>query len=339
MPATADAGSAVAAGGALAEVDALVAANRAERTAERDVELVAARRRAVAELRSLPRAPVAPVATDPFPGVEGIPEVGPEDLDAEVLAGAIAHHGSVIVRGLLDPGTAVRIRDDVDRAFAAHRAEVAGAPPEEVAPWCVLMDDCDAGSCLGVVRSWVLERGGISVGEAPPLLFEVLEAYRDAGLLEVISDHLGGRPVIDPGKVTARKVAPVIDMADWHQDGAFFGTAVRTVNVWTALTRCGGDSDAPGIEIVPRRLDDVVETGTDEANYGWSVGDAAVRRIMGGRPTAEPLFEPGDAVLFDHLNLHRTISRVGHVRDRYAIEAWFFSPTDHPKGSQTFLAV
>ena len=46
----------------------------------------------------------------------------------------------------------------------------------------------------------------------------------------------------------------------WHQDGAFMGD-VRALNLWLSLSRCGDES--PGLDIVPRRLDDLVATTTE----------------------------------------------------------------------------
>ena len=42
-----------------------------------------------------------------------------------------------------------------------------------------------------------------------------------------------------------------------------------------------------------------------------------------------PVFEAGDALLFDHLFLHRTAVDPGMTRDRYAVEAWFLAPSTY----------
>ncbi len=42
------------------------------------------------------------------------------------------------------------------------------------------------------------------------------------------------------------------------------------------------------------------------------------------------LFEPGDAVLFDHFCLHRTAVGEGMTEDRYATETWCFAPSVYP---------
>ena len=41
-------------------------------------------------------------------------------------------------------------------------------------------------------------------------------------------------------------------------------------------------------------------------------------------------FLPGDALLFDHLFLHRTGAPPGIRKPRYAIESWFFAPSAYP---------
>ena len=45
---------------------------------------------------------------------------------------------------------------------------------------------------------------------------------------------------------------------------------------------------------------------------------------------ARPIFEPGDALLFDHLCLHRTAVGPGMTEDRYATETWSFAPSVYP---------
>jgi hypothetical protein len=43
-----------------------------------------------------------------------------------------------------------------------------------------------------------------------------------------------------------------------------------------------------------------------------------------------PIFEPGDAVLFDHLCLHRTAAEPDMPKLRYATETWCFAPSSFP---------
>ena len=41
--------------------------------------------------------------------------------------------------------------------------------------------------------------------------------------------------------------------------------AVRSLDLWLSLSHCG--DEAPGIDLVPRRLDELVPTGGDEATF------------------------------------------------------------------------
>ena len=109
------------------------------------------------------------------------------------------------------------------------------------------------------------------------------------------------------------------------------GTSLRTVNVWIALTDCGGpDSDAPALDVVPRRFDDLVERGTHGALFDTFVGQAVVEREAGVLGIERPRFAAGDALLFDDLFLHATAVTPSMTKERYAIESWFFAPSSFP---------
>ncbi len=161
------------------------------------------------------------------------------------------------------------------------------------------------------------------------MLYELLEVIDDTGVGALIAEHLGERPALSANKCTLRRV-PITTNTDWHQDGAFLGEQVRTIDLWLALSHCG--SDAPGLDIVPRRIDHVVETGTEGAYFDWSVSPAVVAEVAGDVEVIRPVFEPGDALLFDHLLLHRTAAGPEMTRERYAIETWFFAPSAYPNG-------
>jgi hypothetical protein len=105
---------------------------------------------------------------------------------------------------------------------------------------------------------------------------------------------------------------------------------VRSVNFWLSLAHCG--RDAPGLDIVPRRLDRVVETGTHGAHFDWAVGPDLATEVAGDASVVRPLFGPGDALLFDHLMLHRTASTPEMSMERHAMETWFFAPSTYPDG-------
>jgi hypothetical protein len=123
-----------------------------------------------------------------------------------------------------------------------------------------------------------------------------------------------------------RKVEPST-LGAWHQDGAFMGD-VRSVNLWLSLSHCG--DVAPGLDIVPRRLDHLVPTGTEGAFLKDQVSPAMAEAAAEGMPIVRPVFEPGDAVLFDELCLHQTGADPSMPSTRFAVECWFFGGSAFP---------
>jgi hypothetical protein len=103
---------------------------------------------------------------------------------------------------------------------------------------------------------------------------------------------------------------------------------VKALNLWLALSHCG--DDAPGLDLVPRRLESHVRTETDEAMMTNQVSQRIAEEAAGGRPIVRPIFEPGDAILFDELFLHKTASEPSMRRPRYAVENWFFGASAFP---------
>ena len=111
----------------------------------------------------------------------------------------------------------------------------------------------------------------------------------------------------------------------WHQDGSFLNSDVRTMNVWIALSKCGGDYPSPALEVAPFRIPEVLPTeGLFSPN---ALSFDLVEEITTEIPTVVPAFDPGDAILFDELFLHRTHVNPKMIEDRYALECWFFAPS------------
>jgi Phytanoyl-CoA dioxygenase (PhyH) len=310
----------------LAEIDALSSANRSRRRPKLEERLVRLRLDAVPELDHAP--PVGswpPDVEDLFPTAVSPPEVSRDDLTLDALRSGIFRHGALLVRGLIGPARVQQLVDDIDQAFAGYEARVAGAPASKTAPWFVPFDP----PIEDAERTWCSEAGGVLAVDSPRGLFDLVETFEEAGIGRLVDGFFGERPTLLAKKWTLRKVAPKTD-GDWHQDGSFMGEDIRSINVWIALTKCGAGQDAPGMDIVSRRLDRVVDTGTDGARFDWTVGPGMTERVAEGR-VVRPVFEPGDALIFDHLFLHRTESHPEANRDRYAIEAWFAPPSTYPK--------
>ncbi len=111
---------------------------------------------------------------------------------------------------------------------------------------------------------------------------------------------------------------------------------VRALNLWLSLSRCG--DEAPGLDIVPRRLDQLVQVGTEGTRMANQVSDHVVTEAVGSDGILRPIFEPGDALLFDELFLHSTASDPEMPKPRYALESWFFGGSAFPKRYSPFAA-
>jgi hypothetical protein len=310
------------------EIAHLTATTRANRTAEEARRLVALRNDAFSEFADEPgRAAWPPDLPDVFTNVRApdVPEIDRDQLSVEAVAAGIVHHGSLLVRGLVPTAELQPLVDDVDRSLGAAQRWLDGAQADETAPWFEIFEPRPPFS-VGLSRRFVVEGGGVLAADAPLAMCRIIDVFEAAGLRRVLTDYLGERPALSAKKTTLRRVPPDSG-SDWHQDGAFLGRDVRSVNVWVALSDCG--VEAPGLDIVPKRLD-LVDTGTEGAIFDWSVGRPVVERAAAPEGITRPVFCAGDALLFDDRNLHATACSPSMTKDRYAIEAWFFAPSAYP---------
>jgi hypothetical protein len=317
----------------------LTEANRGQPDRSTERRLLRLRHRAFQHLETAPQPEPAGNGFDTpqFETPQGIPEIQAADLTAELARAAILAHGAVHVRGLFPHHQVESLRGGIDRTFAANESFGAAQESGDLEDW-ERSDDASwyhpfkplPGYTLGGGRNWGKNNSSIWAADSPRLMFELIDAFERRGISKLIGEYLGERPAISMNKTVLRRVSPRGGGADWHQDGAFLGKDIRSLNVWLALTRCG--DDAPGMDIVARRLDDIVPTGGEGANFDWSVGHADAERAAGEAGIVRPVFEPGDALLFDHLMLHRTASEPTMSGTRYAIETWFFAPSVYPTG-------
>jgi hypothetical protein len=311
-----------------AEIDKLSAANRAnpDREAERRILML----RHQAGLRLLDAANGTPSHPDHtaanLPEVDPLPEIAREELTPELLRAGILRDGCLLVRGLVDRDTALKFADLIDRSFA-EREKLQDAGGEAAEGYYEEFQPDERYGPIGV-RPWIKEGGGVLAVDAPLLTYEMMEMFRDAGLPTLVKNYLGEPGMISIEKTTLRKADPSVPGA-WHQDGAFMGE-VRALNLWLSLSRCGDES--PGLDIVPRRLDEFVSTQTEEAvlSYQVSQKQAEEAAAAGDKKIVRPIFEPGDALFFDELFLHQTGSDPAMPKPRFAIESWFFGGSAFP---------
>ena len=313
----------------LEAIEAWVAANRLRRDPSVERRLVRLRHTAFAQLdRSRP--PSWPPPED-RPGTQGPARVTAAELTPSVLRTEILRHGCVWVPGLVPPARVARLVETIDRAFEAHDACARGGGLSEFFDPLEVIPNGEA------MRGWIRDAQGVLAADSPRGLFEFLETVYDLRLHELLHGFFGDRPVLSAEKCTLRRVDNSPQYPSWHQDGAFMGKGLRTVNIWFALSRCG--RDAPGLDVIPVRLNQLLPTGGEGAIFDWSVSDQTIARELPGISIWRPEFEAGDALLFDDLCLHRTAVDSSMTQVRYAIESWFFSSSAYPVNTQTPILV
>jgi hypothetical protein len=308
-----------------AEIEELERANRArpDRTTERRL----LRLRHVGGMRLVDDAPAGAGFADPdFDALPGgtLPEIAPSELTPGLLRAGILRGGCLLVRGLVPRGGAVALAEEIDRAFAEREKHEQGGRPRE-GYYEEFRPHSRYGDVFG--RSWIRTGGGVLAADAPMLSFQMTELFRHAGLRSLVSGYLGEPALISVHKTTLRKADPQVPGA-WHQDGFFMGP-VRSLNLWLSLSRCG--DEAPGLDILPRRLEEFVATNTDGSPLNYTISDIKVSETAGDTPILRPVFEPGDALFFDEMFLHQTGSDPAMLRPRFAIENWFFGGSAFPE--------
>jgi hypothetical protein len=306
------------------EIERLIEENRSEEDLEHERALLHLRN--LLAIRLLEQGAVD--HGHPEPDYDALPEgplieIAADQLTPGLLRAGILRGGCVLVRGLVSQERAERLAQDIDRCFAERARHDADRSFD---PRFYTKFEHDPRRGVRLLREWIKEGGGVLAVDSPRLSFEMADALREAGLPELVEAYLGGPPLLSGDKTTLRKAEPSVSGA-WHQDGKFMGE-VRALNLWLSLSHCG--RDAPGLDLVPRRLNEHVTTQTDEAMMLNQVSQRTAEETAGELPILRPIFEPGDALLFDELFLHKTASHDSMRRPRYAIESWFFAPSGFP---------
>ena len=145
------------------------------------------------------------------------------------------------------------------------------------------------------------------MADSPRMMARLVELFSSSGLDAIIETYLGERPVMAVDKWTLRRV-PRDSGTGWHQDGAFLGPQLRTVNVWIALTDCGGDrrprppvsTSCPGGSTRSSRRAPRAPCSTPSSAPRWQPEWRAIG------PSSGRSSQPGDALVFDDLFLHQT---------------------------------
>jgi hypothetical protein len=252
-----------------------------------------------------------------LPVVHGLP-------DADVLRAAISVKGSLLVRGLLPKPVTERLHGIARQSLSARDRYIGSEPGSEFYAEFPRLRE-------GMSRVFTRPEGMLAV-DSPRGLLELIDTFRDVGLRRLAEDYLGAAPALAAEKTVFREVHARTDNQraelenfGWHQDGAFLGERIRALDVWIALTPCG--RIAPGLEVVAHRFDDLIPPG---GKSDWDLSAQRIQAALPGARTAIPEFEPGDAILFDHLCVHRTAYLPRMTETRLAIECWLFAAGTFP---------
>jgi hypothetical protein len=278
-----------------------------------------------------------PAHDNRFESVKGFPEVEFGELNVDALKAGILGKGGLIVRGLMGAARIEEMRANIDRVLQARMDLANEAPGAEANPWYQRSSSVQGGPAQFRGGERFTRIGSVWSVDCPPIAFQLIEFYRQIGLQALLTRYFEEDPVLSVRKWVVRCAAPNNGASSgWHQDGYFLGdaTAIRTANLWIALTDCGGDADAPGLEIIAGSDRKIYETGTRGSPFNWTVGQEIVDEIAQAHPVLCPRFNAGDALFFDHFNLHRTGFGKSHTKNRYAIESWFFAGSTAPLKQQ-----
>jgi hypothetical protein len=260
-----------------------------------------------------------------------VPEIDAGDFTVDQLRVAVAAHGALIVRNMFSrtsTETLIKAADKVIDACADPNATNSVStyfnPPNNLR---TIMPRKDKE--LGNTRSFHRESGSAMCVEAPSVAEALLVLYEAHGLKELVGAYLGEPPCLSVKKWVLRRSKLPVAEAGWHQDGAFMGTNLNSINMWVPLNQCGGETGAPGMDVVPQRLNTLASA--EGAQFDWSVSDSQVSSRFAQNQPLMPVFNAGDAFFFDHFYLHRTQYRTDFTRLRYAVETWFFGASSFPK--------
>ncbi|NQX87830.1 MAG: phytanoyl-CoA dioxygenase family protein [Halioglobus sp.] len=273
----------------------------------------------LAHLSSTGRSDWPPPYSDPFPHItRALPEISAVGLSATILGGAIAHHGALIIRNLFTPEQVAATREMQDKV-----KKLSESGEHDRYGWYMPFDG--KAPKLRALRSRIERNGGNWLADSPLGLKQTLHFLETTKVPSTISEHFGERPAISLQKSTLRSIQPRSKPTGWHQDGSFLGKDVRSMNIWIALSECGGSTPAAGMEIIPARLEQIYHIPPDLGASENALN--LVQPLIDAHSLVVPHFAPGDGIMFDEKLMHRTAFGAHLSMVRYALECWLFAPS------------
>lgn len=292
-------------------------------------QLVELRHRAFPSLQGHTAPDWPPPHDDRFAGLPGIPEIDAPLLDVDALRAGVLGKGSLLVRGLLTAEMVTSLTEAVNEAFLRYDTSDHCLEPPDNDPWLSPWRFGPKKRDGRPTRDWTRRASGVLAADSPRALRRLQDVLEQTGTIELATRYFEEPPALSVLKTTLRKVTPTGELSyGWHQDGAFLGADVRSLNLWIALSPCG--ENAPSLQMVPQRIHEVIGSGGEGAVFSWSVSGQQVLEASGPEGPQWLSFEAGDVIFFDHLNLHSTAMTPEMTEERLAIEAWMFAASHFP---------
>lgn len=279
------------------------------------------------------------------PATYTVPEIAASDLAVEPLVNAMREHGCLLVRGFFNARQVEGLRAYIDYAFALHRSDtrlsrylrkrldlsemsrkIKSDIEEKRKANPTYSDTVKASRNLGQPFA---ANGSYLVPQTPIVAERILQLYADRGLKSLLSEYFGNPPCASIYKWVMRRSGPPENPLDFHQDGAFMGDDIASLNTWVPLSDCGPGQGAHGLDLVPARLLQSYAKGSGLLD--WSASAQRVQERFGDAGIVSPRFRAGDLLFFDHLLLHRSQHLPEFNEPRYALETWFFDSVNFPK--------
>jgi hypothetical protein len=275
-----------------------------------------------------------------------IPEIDASKLTVDILKQAIREKGCLIARNFFDAAEVKEMRSYVDYAFAIndnrdnfiHQYLAKQIDLEEVLEKtrADIEEKLKSNPTytntlkLGKKLAQPLGKNKSHLTAQTPILTEKLfKLYEKKQLKALLRSYFGNEPCVSVYKWVLRRADPPAEPIDFHQDGAFMGDEITSLNCWISLSDCGAGCDLHGMDIVPVRHMNAFAKGTGILN--WTISQQSVVDAYSEDGIVTPTFRAGDMFFFDHLLVHRSQSIPNPASKRYAIETWFFDSVNFPK--------
>lgn len=275
-----------------------------------------------------------------------IPEIRSSELTVDFVKKSIREKGCAIVRNFFDADEVNEMRAYVDHSFAVNdnnsrflnkylskqidleevlektKADIKEKQKDNPTYTNTVKLGKTLNQPLGKNKSYL-------TAQTPILTEKLLKLYEKKQLKALLRNYFDNEPCVSVYKWVLRRADPPQAPIDFHQDGAFMGDEIASLNCWIALSDCGTGYDVHGMDIVPIRHMNAFEKGSGVLN--WTISANSVVEQYSEAAIVTPTFKAGDIFFFDHLLVHRTQSIPNPACKRYAIETWFFDSVNFPK--------